>query len=426
MEERLDKSQSQESEFYSIDIVRIFVKYNRVIILTGFAVMVIIYLILFITPNVYTATSRILPPQQNMTMSAQILDTLLGSSATNKTGSGLIGGMAASLLGFKSPADLYVGMLTSNTVFDQIIERFKLKKDFKVKFIEDARAGLRKITKIGVNKKDGIIVVEATTKSPEKSAEIANAFVEELDLLLQKIAHREAKEQVRFLEKERSQTSQNLIKAEEALRNFSEQKGVLQIDTQTKGVLEYIARLRAEIDSKEVAIEVLRQQATPYNYDVVRLETEAKGLKEKLRTAETQYGNCVSDVCIPTNKTPELALEYVRLFREAKFQQSLYELYLKLLEIARLDMVRDNAVIQVVDMATPPEKRSNTRLFKAISWGAATSLIVFFIITVRVYFQNLRYTKDGPQHLELITEFVSPWQELWNRIRNKLLFKRKI
>ena len=79
-----------------------------------------------------------------------------------------------------------------------------------------------------------------------------------------------------FMEKEREQSNQNLAKAENALRTFSEEHGVIQIDTQVRGVLEYVARLRAMIDAKEVQVKVMRQQATAYNYDVVRLETEIK------------------------------------------------------------------------------------------------------------------------------------------------------
>ena len=183
------------------------------------------------------------------------------------------------------------------------------------------------------------------------------------------MAHQEASERLAFLEKERVQATNNLAKAEEALRTFSEKNSVLQIDAQTRGAIEYIAKLRGEIDAKEVQIQVLRQQATPFNYDVVRLETESKGLKEKLRTAETQYGDCVSNVCLPSSKAPAIGLEYLRLFREAKFQESLYLLYVKLVETARMDMARNFAVIQVLDPGIPPQKKSNKRLFPALLAG---------------------------------------------------------
>jgi len=112
-----------------------------------------------------------------------------------------------------------------------------------------------------------------------------------------------------------------------------------------------------------VQIQVLRQQATPSNYDVIRLETELKGLKDKLRTSEAQWDQvCAGDVCLPSSKVPALGLEYIRLYREAKFQEGLYQLFTKMAEIARLDMVKDVTVIQVLDRAKPPERRSNKRV----------------------------------------------------------------
>ena len=125
-------------------------------------------------------------------------------------------------------------------------------------------------------------------------------------------------------------------------------------------MLQYIAQLRAEIDAKEVQVQVMRQQATPYNYDVVRLETQVKGLKDKLQAAEKQWDqSCIGDVCLTTSKMPMLGLEYIRLYREVKYQETLNQLYTKMVEIARLDLVRDMAVVQVVDQALPPDKRSN-------------------------------------------------------------------
>ena len=324
---------SPKSEVNPMDFLNVIVKHSRMIILISAAVMVLTYLVLIILPNKYTSTASLLPPQQNLTLSGQLMEVLGGSVSPGLGGAGRavgMGGMAATLLGMKSPGDVYVSMMNSNTISDRIIDRFNLQDLYGTKYIEDTRKKLRKYAKITTGKKDGIIFIEVTGNNSKQAADMANAFVEELGQLLQKLANQEANGRLVFLEKERFQASQNLTKAEEAVRRFSEQNSVLQIDTQTRGALEYIARLRAEIDSKEVSIQVLRQQATPFNYDVVRMETEIKGLKEKLKTVECQYDNSLTDICLPTNKTPGLALEYIRLYREAKFQESLYQLYIKL------------------------------------------------------------------------------------------------
>ena len=396
----------------------ILAKHSRMIIIASAAVTVLAYMYLFCSPNTYKATAYLLPPQQNLTLSAQLLDSLGARvSPGAAAGGGGMGGMAAGLLGLKSPIDMYVAMLTNKAVLDPIIARFHLMKLYKTRYLEDARKGLSKNTKITAGKKDGIIVIEVTSTTPKLAAEIANAFIEELDRLLQGLALQEAKGRSTFLEKERLQASQNLTKAEESVRLFSEKNSVLQIDTQTKGAIEYVARLRAEIDTREVSLQVLGQRATPLNYEMVRVETEIKGLKEKLRSAESQLENCVSDVCLPTSKAPGLGLEYLRLFREAKFQESLYQLYTKLVEIARLDMVRDVAVIKVLAPALPPGKKSNRRLMPSMLAGITTFFMMILVAFVREYMQNVNNREDDVQRLSLLKDYLRPWKDLVGKLK---------
>ena len=349
-------------------------------------------------------------------MSAQLLNSLGGGGTPGCPFWGGMGGMAAGLLGLKSPSDLYARMLTGNTISDRIIERFDLRKLYKEKYIEAARKTLA-TEPLLASQKDGIITIEVTDKDPKRAAEMANAFAEELDKLLHGLAVQEAKSRLAFLEKERLQTNQNLAKAENDLRTFSEQNNVIQIDTQTRGVLEYIARLRAEIDAKEVQIQVMRQQATRYNYDVVRLETEAQGLKNKLKTAESQYDQtCVGDICLNTSKVPALGLEYLRFYREVKFQEGLNQLYTKLVELARLDMVKDFFIVQIVDRALPPEKRSNSRLLPTVLVGIGTFFLMLFVAFGREYWQNAKAQIENSQRLGLLRAYLEQWTHPFRRL----------
>jgi tyrosine-protein kinase Etk/Wzc len=432
MDER--ENQKNHRDYYEItllDYLIILAKHSRMIICASAMAVVLTFLFLFILPNQYTATARLLPPQQNLTLSARLLQSL-GGGVSPGSGEGImggiggIGGMGASLLGLKSADDLYIAMMESNTVLDHLITRFHLMKLYKTKSLEEARKTLSRNAKITAGKKENIIVIAVTCTTPQMAAALANAFIEELSRLLQKLAVEEAKSRLAFLENEHHQASQNLIKAEDSLRLFSEKNNVLQIDTQTRGAIEYIARLRAEIDAKEVNIHVLRQQATPFNYDVVRLETEIGSLKEKLRTAETQRGNCENNVCIPSDKAPALALEYLRLFREVKYQESLYELFTKLVKVARLDMVRDVAVVQVLDPAMPPEKRSNKRLFVSVLVGISTFFVMVFVAFVREYIHNVNDREDDVQRLSLLKNYLQPWTDIFLRMKNHILSRRKL
>lgn len=397
-------------EIHLLDYLIVLAKYSRLIIYTSAVVMVLVYLVLFILPNKYTSTARLLPPQLNLTLSAQLLNTLGGGGTPGApaTGGGAAG-LAAGPLGLTSPSALYAGMLTGNTIFDRIIERFDLRRRNKEEYIEAARKALGTKTNITAQK-DGMIAIEVTDKDPTRAAAMANAFTEELDKLMQGLALQEAKNRLVFMEKERLQTSQNLSKAENALRSFSEQNSVIQIDTQIRGVLEYIARLRAEIDAKEVRVQVMLQQATPFNYDVVRLETEIKGLRDKLSSAEKQCDQAYSgDVSLTTAKVPTLALEYMRLYRELKFQDALYQLYTKMMELARLDMMKDFSVVQIVDKATPAEKNANRRLLKTGLTGVVTFFLMIFLSFILENWRKAPQSAAEAEKQEELMRYLRPW-----------------
>jgi capsule polysaccharide export protein KpsE/RkpR len=341
-----------------------------------------------------------------------------------KTSPGSLGGAAASLLGIRSSGDYYVGLLTSNTLFDNIIDRFDLRKIYGKNYYEDARKALTKNAKITSSRKEGFIIIQVTDRIAKRAADLANAFGDELDKLLKTLAANEAKDRLAFLEKERVQASLNLSKAEEVLRTFAEQSGVVQLDTQTKGMLQYIGTLRAEVDAKEVQAQVLRQQATPFNYDVIRVEEEIKSLKEKQLAAESHLDqNCVGDVCLPTSKTPALALEYIRLYREAKFQEGLYQIFSKMVEIARLDLGKNVSLVQVLDRATPPERRFNSRLTSAMGVGFLGFLMAICLAFVREYWLNRPWTEDDTARLDHLHSALQQWrrdvQEVTGRFQRK-------
>ncbi len=409
MNEPVSKSPPSDDDVHLLDYLIFLAKYNRRLIFSALAVGALTYLILVFLPK-YTATAQLLPPQQNLTLSAQLLESLGGSGFVSKESAYSSATNLATMLGLRTPGELYVGMLTSNAIFDRIIERFQLRKLYDKKYIEDVRKKLGKMAEINLGR-TGLISIEVTDENPQRAAEMANAFIEELDALLQKLARKEASERLAFLEKERAQANQRLAKAEEELRTFSEQSSVVQIDYQTKGMLEYISSLRAAVDSKEIQLQVLRQQATPFNYDLIRLETEIKGLKEKLRATEEQESQMPTSgqAMIATSKVPALGLEYMRLYREAKFQEGLSQLYLKLVELAHLDEVRVAAVVQIVDFARPPEKRSSQRLVPALAASIATFFIMIFILLIWEYCRGIPTREETARRLAILGDYLQPW-----------------
>jgi tyrosine-protein kinase Etk/Wzc len=426
MDEPVSNYMSADDKTVILDYLIILAKHSRMIFFSSAVVTVLVYLILFTLPNKYTATIRLLPPSQNMTISGQLIENLGGSSPLSMGGAmGM--GEAAGLLGLKSPSAIYVAMMLGDTISRRIIDKFNLREIYEVKYFEEARKSLQSKTRITEGSKDGVVTVEVVDTDPQRAAAMANAFGEELDRLLGQITRTDAQNYLTFLEQERDQVNSNCTKAEESLRAFCVKSGVLSIDAQAMGVIQHIAELRGLIDAKEVQMQVLRQQATPANYDVITLQEELKTLKEKLRSAEAKQGqnSGPSDILMAASKMPTVGLEYLRLYRQAKFQEALYLLYSKLVELSRIDAVRKFGSVKFVDHAIPPERRSNMRLLPALLAG-----FIFFFLSVCTaflyeYIHHIRRLEGESQRLQQLSYYLKPWVDLLFKVKRLFQFKMR-
>jgi uncharacterized protein involved in exopolysaccharide biosynthesis len=289
---------------------------------------------------------------------------------------GAIAGLGAGDLGLKNPADIFVAMLTSRTIEDNLINRFDLRKIYWVKRYQDARKKLEGRSEI-IATKEGLISISVTDRDPKRAAEIANAYVGELHYLNQNLAITEAGQRRLFYEQQIKAEQSELSAAELALKRVQEKSGLLQPDVQGRTMIASIADLRAQVASHEVQLQTMRSYATPNNPDLKRAETELAGLRgelAKLEHANTVAGN--GNIAIPARQMPEAELEYLRRGRELKYHEALYEFLGKQLEAARIDEANDTLLVQVVDKAVPPEKKSSPHRTLIVMVTAALALLL--------------------------------------------------
>src|SRR5216684_5133966 len=304
--------------------------------------------VVLLLPSYYTATTKILPPQQNQSMSAAMLSQL-GQLAP------LIGA-AGKDLGIRNPNDMYVAMLRSRTVADNMIKHFNLMSVYRAKTLMDARKDLENATEI-VAGKDGIISLSVEDRSPDHAAQMANAYIEELENLTRTLAVTDAGKRRFFFEREVKTVSDELATAELSLKQTEESTGIIQLDSQSKVMLQAYADLRAQVGLKQVQVQSMRSFATAENPDLLRAEQELKALQSQLgRFERGQGGRSSADLAL--DKVPGAGLEYVRKLREVKYRETLFELLAKQYEASKIDEARDSSVVQVLDLALPPEKKS--------------------------------------------------------------------
>ena len=362
------------------DFLIIILKKKRMILGITLSLVIITTVVSFLMTPIYRAETTIFPPHQNGSGIAIQFLSEFTTGAQN-----LLGGE----LGLSNPNDTYTGMLKSRTVYDRIIDRFNLMEYYEEEFREDARKQLDDSVKVK-DSSGGIIVIQVEDADPQLAANMANAFIEELKEMVQVIAVTEASKRRLFFDEQLKQSQESLVRAEEAMREFQESTGVIKIEDQTEAAIESIASLRAKIAAKEVELKVMKTFATPMNPDLQKIQEELSGMKEQLNKLETIEGSS-NDSIIPTAMMPAIGTDYLRMLRNLKYHETLYELMAKQYEVARVDEARDATVIQVLDKAVPPEKEAQPKKSLMVSVSMFTGLFFsLFLAFCHEYISNLK------------------------------------
>jgi capsule polysaccharide export protein KpsE/RkpR len=284
-------------------------------------------------------------------MSSALLSQLGGSSA--------LASAAGAGLGIKNPGDMYVSLFRSRTIEDALIQRFGLMARYKVKKITDARRAFEDRSTVTLGVKDGLIRITVTDFDPNLAAEIANAYVDEFRKLSANLAITEASQRRIFFQQQLLEANQNLTAAEVALKNTEQSTGVLQPDSQARSLIESGAILRGQVVAKEVELQAMRSYATEDNPQMVVAEQQLTALKAQLAKLGATDENLSSDIIVPKGNIPQAGMEYIRKLRDEKYYETIFELIAKQLEMAKLDEARQGAIVQVADVAVPPDKKSS-------------------------------------------------------------------
>ncbi len=383
-------SQRDEETIDIIGYCNILHSNRRLIGIFVTVVFIISVAVSLLLPKIYAATASVFPPQQEGMLNP-------GTVISSQMPAGL--GGAAGFLGIKSPADLWVGILRSTTVQDAILKRFDLKERYRAVTVDGARRSLSSRVTITKNKEE-IISVTFEDKDPDTAARIANAFVEELDSVNKNVAMTSGKRMRVFVEKRIELAKTDLKKSEDALKSFQEKNKAFSLDVQAKAIIESIGALKGMLVAKEVELETLLSYATSTNPKVELIRSEISALKDKLKRLEKGgYGlpmdSMEKNVFIPTDRIPAVLTQYLRLLRDVKAQETLYQLLSQQYEMAMIQEAKDSPTVQVLDKATVPELPVRPkRVFIVVVSTAVSFFLIGFFIIAREYINSQQ--KQGP------------------------------
>lgn len=337
-------------EFSGLDVIVVLAKYKKIIIWLPIIAAITSAAISFVLPNIYRANTKLLPPQQSQSGASALLSQLGGAA-----------GALAGSAGLKSSSDLYIGMLKSRTVADKLIAKFELQKVYDEETMEKTRAMLEGNTFISAGK-DGLISIDVEDEDKKLAAQLANAYVRELVSLTKVLAVTEASQRRVFFEHQLEQSKDNLAKAEMVLKGALDTHGVISVDADSRAIVETVGRLRARISAKDIEISAMKAFVTTSNPEYKRVQEELISLRSELSKLENgRPAIAVDAVSGATGSNKPVGLENIKILRDVKYYQMLYELLAKQYEAARLDEAKDTAMIQVLDPAIEPERKFKPR-----------------------------------------------------------------
>ena len=329
------------------DLVLPLLEKRRLIGIWVLCFAVIGVLVAFLLPVKYSATAEIMPPQAATSTASATLGQL-----------GALAGLAGKDIGLKNPSDLYVGIIKSRSVADAIIQQFGLQSYYHKKYLSDTRKRLENNADV-TSGKDGLITIKYEDKSPKLAADIANAYVAELYQANKRLAISEASQRRLFYEKELEAEKDRLADAEVALKKTQESTGLIQLSSQADAIIRSVAQVQTQLSAKQVQLKAMMSYATADNPDVIRTEHEIAALQQQLTDVERNNKLGKGNIAVPTGKIPEAGLEYVRKLRDVKYHEELFEVLAKQFEAAKIDEGKSAPLIQVVDTAIVPDKRSS-------------------------------------------------------------------
>jgi len=316
-------------------------------------------LIAFLIPTRYESTARLMPPDSNQSSG------LAMAAAALSGGAGGLGSIAGEMLGLKSTSDIFVGILTSRTVQDKLIQQFDLKKLYGDRRMEDARKDLVDHTSISVDRKSQIITITVVDHDPKRAAAIGQAYVAELNRLVAELSTSSARRERIFLEERLQAVSKDLESAEKEFSQFASKNSAIDIKEQGKAMVEAAATLQGHLIAAESELEGLRQTYTDNNVRVRSVRARIDELKHQLEKiggkgedASAPAGQQQASLYPSIRRLPLLGVTYADLYRRTRVQEAVFEALTKEYEMAKVQEVKEIPVVKVLDSPSIPDKKS--------------------------------------------------------------------
>jgi capsule polysaccharide export protein KpsE/RkpR len=371
---------------------------NRKFLVQAFiAGLVLGCLVAFLIPSRYVAKVLLMPPDNQSTSGLAMLAALASK------GGGAAGGVAGDLLGIKTSGALFIGVLGSRTVQDRLVDRFQLRKVYRKSLQEDARTKLAENTGVSEDRKSGIIEISVTDHNPQRAAELAQAYVEELNQLVAELSTSAAHRERVFLEERLTSVKKDLDDASVKISQFSSKNTAIDIKEQGRAMVDAASRLQGELIAAQSELMGLEQIYTPSNVRVRSLQARISELQLQLQklggkaSAEPGGATTSTDSLYPSiRELPLLGVTYADLYRRIRVQEAVFETLTQQYELAKVQEVKETPSVKVLDDARVPEKKSFPPRILFTGLGGALFLgIAITVVLLRIGWEEIDSKDPG-------------------------------
>jgi tyrosine-protein kinase Etk/Wzc len=353
------------------------------------------------TPATYVSRTSIMPSQQSGGGGGGLAS--LGSLA-GLAGLGALSNMAA---GIKSSDEMFIALMRSQSVQTSLIEQFKLKERYGARNTEEARQALNSNVAILADKKSGMLFVDAQDKDPEFAAQLANAQVKELNVILSRLAVTEAQQRRAYYEQQIIKTQAKIPQLELEYKDAQKSSGL-----ELASLLSEAGTLPGQIAAKELQLQVLSRFATAQNPDLKRLAVEISALRAQMAKYELSKTDPKTSEPNKSGQAAEstktnFVQKATQAYNTLKIQEALLDGYVKQLELAKVDEAKEGPAVQVVDEARAPEMRAKPERKKLVLAYTVTGLVIAFVLAA--FRALLRHVRSTPEGLQRWSQLKRAW-----------------
>lgn len=385
-----------------IEFLTVVVKYRKFLAIFVLVVTLGATIYALVAPKWYKATVSVFPAEKS-----DFLSTITGISGIARNLSASRG--LSALTGGPTELDKYVAILKSATITDDVIKKFDLRKEYKMEddYYEDVVKAWQKNLELNIED-EGNLTITVYSRDPKRAANIANYLVEKLNEVNTRLSVTNAKANREFIEKRYKQNIEDINNLENAMKQFQQKYGVIAIPEQLEATVKSMSEIYLEMYKKEVEFNVLKQN---YGIDhplTKNAQINLDELRKKINqlNSGTDISQKDSKLLIPFKQAPELANEYLKIYRNLEIQYKILEFIQPLYEQAKVEEVRNTPSVLVLDKAGPPEKKAKPRVRVFFLIGLVGSLVLglFIVFTVEM-FDRLKV--NDPKKYEYLTGWIN-------------------